>query len=81
MNQSEVLELKEFVENAKTEINKGEGRIANLLESLQNDFGCKNVKEAKKKLDALKKKKEEIQEKINVNIKILEEEYDFEDED
>lgn len=76
MNEERLYEIKEEIDNAKSEINKLEGRESNLLEDLQETFGCKNVKEAKQKADTLQTQIEELEDEIKQGMQKLEDSYD-----
>lgn len=77
MSIERVLELKEEIEKAKINKAKMEGMLKQHLTRLKEDFDCKDLAEAKKKLSALKKEEEELEEEIEDAVEILEAEYQW----
>jgi hypothetical protein len=60
--------LKQEVEDTKAEADRAQGALDQLLSRLKDEFGCRNLKEAKAKLAELeekKKKAESVFEKIS----------------
>ncbi len=78
MDERRLLNLKQQIDDAKTEISQLEGRKANLLERLEEQWGCKTIKEAEKKLGEMTGQIESLDKKIQAGITKLEEEYEFE---
>ncbi len=78
MDERRLLSLKQQIDDAKTEISQLEGRKANLLERLEEQWGCKTIKEAEKKLEEMTEQIESLDKKIQAGITKLEEEYEFE---
>lgn len=52
------LKLKKETEAANQQADKAEGMLQAQLDSLERDFDCRSIKEAKKKLKLLSKKRE-----------------------
>ena len=74
MNEKELLELKEEIEEAKSEQSQLKGRLDGLLEQLQKDWGCKTIAEAEKKLKKLDEEIEQLQDQITKQTTELEKE-------
>lgn len=77
MNQKDLLDLKEQIEDAKSEVSKLEGRKEHLEQQLEEDWDCSSLDEAKAKLKELKAEAESIGQKIEKGITELEEKYEF----
>lgn len=78
MTEKELLGLKEDIDEAKTELNKLEGRKEGLMQQLLDDWECKTIEQAKKKLISMKSDLEQLDKKIKDGIEELEEKYEFE---
>ena len=72
-----LLEMKEQIENAKTEKAKLEGRLQGYLEELKTKFKCDSLEEAEKKLKVLKAQKEKAQQAIQTKMDDLENNYEW----
>lgn len=77
MNQEKLLELKKEIDQAKSKVSELKGRRQGVMETLKNKWGCSNVEQAKKKISKLKDKIASLEEKKEVGIKKLEEEYEL----
>lgn len=78
MDEKALLSLKQEIDEAKGEVNKLEGRKEGLMQQLLDDWKCKSVKQAKKKLVEMKADLEGLEEKIQDGLTQLEEKYEFE---
>jgi predicted nucleic acid-binding Zn-ribbon protein len=77
MTEDQLLQIKEQIDTAKSEISKLEGRKENLMETLNSQFKCKSVEEAEKTLLSLTTQIKEIDLTIQEESKKLESKYDF----
>lgn len=77
MTEDQLLQIKEQIDTAKSEISKLEGRKENLMETLNSQFKCKSVEEAEKTLLSLTAQIKEIDLIIQEESKKLESKYDF----
>ena len=73
--EKELLELKKQVDAAKVAISELEGQKKPQLKQLQEDWGCKTVEEAEKKLAKMRKEVETLETQIETGIEELEETY------
>ena len=71
-----LFELKERIEEAKTDKSKLEGRLEELMKRLDTDFGCKTVPAAEKKLKVFKKEITDMQSELDMGIDELKEIYE-----
>lgn len=78
MNEEDLLNLKKEIESAKTEVNQLEGEKKGLEKQLLEEWKCKSLKEAKKKLQDLKDQIIDKETKIKEGTAELEEKYEFE---
>jgi len=76
LNETQLLKLKKQVEEAKTEVSELRGHQSALTKQLKEEWGCKDIAEAEKKLKAMQKEIEQIDASIAEGIKELEENYD-----
>lgn len=72
MTEKELLKLKEEIESTSEEVTKLETRKEVLMEKLEKDFGCKSLKAAKKKVDALESEIKELDGQIDTATEELE---------
>lgn len=75
MKKSELLELKEKIEDTKADISKLEGRRDYLQQELRDEHDINSLKEASQKLTDLQEEINGVQEKIEQQIKKLKEKY------
>jgi len=78
MTEHKLLELKDQIEDAKSEVSKLEGRRDALREELKDDWACGTIKQAKNLLGDLEKELTQLENKLSKGIKELEEKYEFE---
>jgi predicted nuclease with TOPRIM domain len=76
MNESQLLELKKKIDEAKTKVSELNGQKSALLKQLE-EFGCKTITEAEKKLEGMEKEISGITEKIDSGTKELEMKYNL----
>jgi predicted nuclease with TOPRIM domain len=79
MKESELLKLKEQVDEAKQNVSELTGQKNALLKQLKDDWGCKTIEEAEEKLKQMDKNTSTLERKIEVGIKDLEEKYNGND--
>jgi len=77
MTDQDLLNLKKNIENAKRQQSETGGKKKALLETLNQKFGCKTIEQAEKKVAALSKGMEILEEEKNQLIKKLEQDYEF----
>jgi flagellar biosynthesis chaperone FliJ len=75
--QEDLKNLKDNIDNAKTNLAKLEGRESELLKQLKKDFGVNTVEEAEKKIAQLEKEYKKKKESIEKDYKTLKEQYDW----
>ena len=72
----ELLQIKEDIDDAKTRQSELEGKQQLLMEELQEEWGCKTLEEANKKIEEMGSDFDNISVKIRKGIKKLEDTYD-----
>ena len=72
-----LLELKQDIDNAKTEIAKLEGKKEALMTELKDQWKCTTIKQAEKKLKGLEKEAGELGKQIEKGVTKLEEKYEL----
>lgn len=72
-----LLELKQDIDNAKTEIAKLEGKKEALMKELKDQWKCTTIKQAEKKLADLEKEAGKLGEQIEKGVTELEEKYEL----
>lgn len=77
MNTSELLKKKDKIEKLKIEKNQAVGELTTYLKRLKDDWGCANIKEAKKMLKENKKELEEKEKLFEKLCEELEDNYDW----
>lgn len=77
MTEKQLLDIKKDIENAKEELLKSKGRRQVLTDSLEKDFGCKTIEQAKKEYGKIKKDIEDLEARKEEKIEQLENEYEF----
>jgi len=75
LTEKELLNLRQDIEQAKTEIARLKGKLQHLMEQLEKDFKCSTIDEAQKKLLFIDKEIEMMNDKIKLQTKQLEEKY------
>jgi len=65
--------LKREVEDAKSEADRAEGALAQLLKRLEEEFQCSNLREAKAMLTNFEAKEEKAKEAFDKSLKAYEE--------
>lgn len=78
MTEKQLLNLKNEINEAKTKVSELTGEKQALLRQLKEEYGCKTIDEAQKKLKSLQKEIEKLEESIEQGIEELETKYDFE---
>lgn len=78
MDEKRLLDLKQQIDDAKLEVSQLKGRRANLMEQLQEQWGCKTVKEAEAKLEKMRQETTQLEAQLKKGIQQLEDEYEFE---
>lgn len=78
MDEKRLLNLKQQIDDAKMEVSQLKGRRANLLDQLQEQWGCKTAKEAEAKLKKMQQETKELEQRLQTGIAELEDKYEFE---
>lgn len=73
--QDRLFEIKEEIEEKKTEKARIEGQLITLMADLKKTFKVNTIEEAKKKLDKMKKDEEKLEKDFTAGMEKLEEEY------
>lgn len=76
MTVDELLDLKKQIDESRSKLSELKGKKQALMESLER-YGCKTLKEAKKKLAQLKTEIENLEEKRKDRVTKLEDDYEF----
>ena len=79
MTEQQLLDLKERVEDAKTQVAELNGQQTALMNQLKNDWGCKTIEEANTKLKGMESSISLLEKKIERGVKELEEKYQIEE--
>ena len=72
-------ELKDEVQEARTAADKAKGAVETLVKNLQDEFKCKNPKEAKELLEELKKEADKAEKEFDKALKAYEEKWHAQD--
>lgn len=72
MNEAEYKKLKEAVEEARSESDKAQGALSELMRRLKEEFDCTSLKEARAQLEKLEAKKEEAETAFEKALKAYE---------
>jgi len=72
-----LLELKQDIDNAKTEIAKLEGKKEAVTQELKDQWKCTTTKQAEKKLKGLETEAEDLNTQIGGGVIKLEEKYEL----
>ena len=75
MDEKQLLELKKKVDAAKSKVSELNGHQQALLKQLKDDWGCKTIDEAEKKLKSMKDEIGQLEQSIREGVKDLEEKY------
>lgn len=75
-----LMEMKRRIEELKTKKAQAEGAIKQISRELKDDFGCRDLKDAKAKLESMKAELEETERKIEKQIEKLDKDYEWEEE-
>ena len=79
LNTKQLLDLKEKVETAKQVVSEKKGHQTALMNQLKNDWGCKSIEDAEKKLKSMNSEIDELNSKIEDTIVEIENKYNNED--
>jgi len=77
MNESELLELKKEVEDAKSSISELTGQRKAMIKQLQDDWKCKTKEEARKKLKVMQDDLIQVENSIDEGMKELVNKYNL----
>lgn len=75
MNEKQLLELKQQIDDAKTEVATLKGKLQHLNEQLLKEWECKTLQDAEKKIIQLQQEAEKIDKQLQTNLQELEEKY------
>jgi len=78
LDEQDLLDLKKDIDEAKTKKSELIGQKNALMTQLNNDWGCKTVEEAQKKLKTMGAEIEDIEDKIEKGVADLQEKYNVE---
>jgi hypothetical protein len=73
MNEKQLLELKEKITTAKSEVNKLQGQQDYMLKEFKTNFGCSSIEEAKEKSSEFTTEINKLTKQINTGLQKLEE--------
>ena len=76
-NEKELLELKEKVDKAKSQLSEAKGRKEYLIQQLQSDWDCTTVEQANKLLEQMEGNIETLDEQIEEKMEEIKEKYPF----
>lgn len=74
MNESELLELKEKIEESKSKLSEYKGRLQGLMDELNTKWSCNTLKQVEKLRDEKLQEQENLQKQIDEGLEKLEEE-------
>ena len=74
-NLKDYLKLKKEAEEAQQQADKAEGTLEGVMKRLKEEFGCKTLKEAEKKLKELEKIESKSKKDFNTAVEKLEEDW------
>jgi len=77
ITKEQLLEIKEQIEEAKSDTKTLEGRMEYLMQQLGDKLKCKSIEEARKLLKKYELELEKIDTEITVKVKAVQEEYDL----
>jgi len=77
MSKQELIDLKNEIEKAKEEKAKDEGRLASLMERLEEEFGLKSLNDAENKIAEIEKKVSTLDKEYDNGLKKLKENYQW----
>jgi uncharacterized protein YaaN involved in tellurite resistance len=77
MIETDLLELKKEVDEAKNNVVGLKGQQTALFKQLKDDWGCKTIEEAEKKVKSMGKEIDTLQEQIETGIEELEQKYEL----
>lgn len=77
MNERELLQLKKDIDSSKQQVSELKGERQALLKMLNEEWGCKSIKEAQIKLQELSDKCEKLSEEIDDGVKELEQKLEY----
>jgi len=78
LDEQDLLDLKKDIDEAKTKKSELVGQKNALMSQLKNDWDCKTVEEAQKKLKTMGEEIEDIEDKIEKGVTDLQEKYNVE---
>jgi len=78
LNEQDLLDLKKDIDEAKTKKSELMGQKNALMSQLKNDWECKTVEDAQKKLKIMGEEIEDIEDKIEKGVTDLQEKYNVE---
>lgn len=76
MEEERLLQLKEELEELKSEVSRLEGKQQTILENLKEQFGCSSIADAEKLLSTMDEEIQQLQEKIDKQLEKIEEKYE-----
>jgi hypothetical protein len=76
-----LLDLKESIDKAKTEVSKLTGKKEHLMQQLKTEWKCNTIGEAEEKVKEFEKKSKKLESQISDGIAELEEKYQLNEED
>jgi predicted nucleic acid-binding Zn-ribbon protein len=77
MKIEEVIALKEEIDKCKTEKAQLEGEQKAILKQLEEDWGCKSIKQAAKKVEEMESEIGQLETEIEEGLQELEEKYEL----
>lgn len=75
LSEQDLINLKGDIEEAKQKVSELNGQKNALMKQLKDDFGCKDIKEAERKLSVMKTEIEKLDQEIDKGIEELSEKY------
>lgn len=75
MEKSELIKLKQNIDDARQEASEIKGQLKQLYASLEEEFECKTIEEAKQKEQEIQYKIEKLNKKIEEAVEQIEENY------
>jgi peptidoglycan hydrolase CwlO-like protein len=80
LTEQQLLNLKEKVDDAKTQVSELTGQKNALMKQLKDDWSCKTIAEAETKLKGMENNISILEKKIEKGVEELEEQYTIDNE-
>ena len=76
MNERQLLDLKNKIDQTKSDISSLKGKLELLTQQLKDQWNCTTIKQAEKKMESLQADIDNLETQIEKGVQELEEKYD-----